>query len=211
MKRILIFTIFIILTSYLLYYFNVIPHKKYDNTYFKIENYISKTDKDLDGIDDQTDILNSVREYIKTKPKYKSKYYSTGYSSDNYGTCTDVVAFGLLGAGYDLRELVNIDIKNNKEKYDIDIIDKNIDFRRVNNLKIYFDNNAISLTTDIYDTTNWQGGDIVVFKKHIGIVSDKRNKKGITFVIHHYSPYQIYYEEDILEKRDDIVAHYRIS
>lgn len=211
MKRILIFTIFIILTSYLLYYFNVIPHKKYDNTYFKIENYISKTDKDLDGIDDQTDILNSVREYIKTKPKYKSKYYSTGYPSDNYGTCTDVVAFGLLDAGYDLRELVNIDIKNNKEKYDIDIIDKNIDFRRVNNLKIYFDNNAISLTTDIYDTTNWQGGDIVVFKKHIGIVSDKRNKKGITFVIHHYSPYQIYYEEDILEKRDDIVAHYRIS
>lgn len=211
MKRILIFTIFIILTSYLLYYFNVIPHKKYDNTYFKIENYISKTDKDLDGIDDQTDILNSVREYIKTKPKYKSKYYSTGYPSDNYGTCTDVVAFGLLDAGYDLRELVNIDIKNNKEKYDIDIIDKNIDFRRVNNLKIYFDNNAISLTTDIYDTTNWQGGDIVVFKKHIGIVSDKRNKKGITFVIHHYSPYQVYYEEDILEKRDDIVAHYRIS
>ena len=211
MKRILIFIIFIILISYLLYYFNVIPHKKYDNTYFKIENYISKTDKDLDGIDDQTDILNSAREYIKTKPKYKSKYYSTGYPSDNYGTCTDVVAFGLLGAGYDLRELVNIDIKNNKEKYDIDIIDKNIDFRRVNNLKIYFDNNAISLTTDIYDTTNWQGGDIVVFKKHIGIVSDKRNKKGITFVIHHYSPYQIYYEEDILEKRDDIVAHYRIS
>ena len=211
MKRILIFTIFIILISYLLYYFNVIPHKKYDNTYFKIENYISKTDKDLDGIDDQTDILNSVREYIKTKPKYKSKYYSTGYPSDNYGTCTDVVAFGLLGAGYDLRELVNIDIKNNKEKYDIDIIDKNIDFRRVNNLKIYFDNNAISLTTDIYDTTNWQGGDIVVFKKHIGIVSDNRNKKGITFVIHHYSPYQVYYEEDILEKRDDIVAHYRIS
>ena len=211
MKRILIFTIFIILISYLLYYFNVIPHKKYDNTYFKIENYISKTDKDLDGIDDQTDILNSVREYIKTKPKYKSKYYSPGYPSDNYGTCTDVVAFGLLGAGYDLRELVNIDIKNNKEKYDIDIIDKNIDFRRVNNLKIYFDNNAISLTTDIYDTTNWQGGDIVVFKKHIGIVSDKRNKKSITFVIHHYSPYQVYYEEDILEKRDDIVAHYRIS
>ena len=203
--------IFIIGTSYLLYYFNVIPHKKYDNAYFKIENYISKTDKDLDGIDDQTDILNSVREYIKTKPKYKSKYYSTGYPSDNYGTCTDVVAFGLLDAGYDLRELVNIDIKNNKEKYDIDVIDKNIDFRRVNNLKIYFDNNAISLTTDIYDTTNWQGGDIVVFKKHIGIVSDKRNKKGITFVIHHYSPYQIYYEEDILEKRDDIVAHYRIS
>ena len=55
------------------------------------------------------------------------------------------------------------------------------------------------------------GGDIVVFKKHIGIISDKRNRKGICFVIHHANPYQIYYEEDILEHRDDIIGHYRIS
>ena len=46
-------------------------------------------------------------------------------------------------------ELVNEDIKNNKELYDMDAVDKNIDFRRVKNLKVYFDNNAISLTTDI--------------------------------------------------------------
>ena len=64
-----------------------------------------------------------------------------------------------------------------KELYNIDIIDKNIDFRRVKNLQVYFKNNAISLTTDINDITAWQGGDIVIFKKHIGIVSDKRNKK----------------------------------
>ena len=50
---------------------------------------------DNDGIDDQTDILNNVREYIKTKPKYKSKYYGTGYPDDEYGVCTDVVANGL--------------------------------------------------------------------------------------------------------------------
>ena len=88
---------------------------------------------------------------------------------------------------------------------------KNIDFRRVKNLKVYFDNNAISLTTDINEIEEWQGGDIVVFKKHIGIISDKRNRKGICFVIHHANPYQIYYEEDILEHRDDIIGHYRIS
>ncbi|MDE5586854.1 MAG: DUF1287 domain-containing protein, partial [Bacilli bacterium] len=41
--------------------------------------------------------------------------------------------------------------------------------------------------------------------------TDKRNKKGINFVIHHRSPYQIYYEEDILEGRKDIVGHYRMS
>ena len=52
-----------------------------------------------------------MREYISTKPKYKSKYYDGGYSVDEYGVCTDVVANGLLGAGYDLRELVNNDIE----------------------------------------------------------------------------------------------------
>ena len=107
--------------------------------------------------------------------------------------------------------LVNEDITANKDLYDINVIDKKIDFRRVQNLKIYLDNNAISLTTDINEIEEWQGGDIVVFKKHIGIMSDKRNRKGICFVIHHANPYQIYYEEDILEHRDDIIGHYRIS
>ena len=188
-----------------------LPHKKYTNQDFDIKTYKSAIDKDNDGIDDQTDILQNTRKYIAKKPKYKSKYYETGYPNDNYGVCTDVVAFALLEAGYDLKELVNEDIKKNKELYNIDIIDKNIDFRRVKNLQVYFKNNAISLTTDINDITAWQGGDIVIFKKHIGIVSDKRNKKGISFIIHHANPFQLYYEEDVLEKYTDIVGHYRIS
>lgn len=215
-KKVFIILGFILLTLtisviYILYIFNYIPHQKYTNADFNIKTYISGIDKDEDGIDDQTDILNSVREYIATNPKYKSKYYGTGYPNDEYGVCTDVVAFGLLNAGYDLINLVNDDIKSNSDNYEINIIDKNIDFRRVNNLKVYFDNNAISLTTDITEIEQWQGGDIVVFKKHIGIVSDKRNKKGIPFIIHHANSYQKHYEEDILEMRNDIVGHYRIS
>ena len=185
--------------------------KKYTNEDFNIKTYISKTDKDNDGIDDQTDIINNVRDYIKTNPKYKSKYYATGYPNDEYGVCTDVVAFGLKGAGYDLMNLVNEHIKTNRNLYDIDVIDKNIDFRRVQNLKVYLDNNAIALTNDINKIKEWQGGDIVVFKNHIGIVSDKRNKKGVPFIIHHANPYQRYYEEDILEYRNNIIGHYRIS
>ncbi len=203
--------VLIIVVLYALYRFNYIPHKKYTNDDFNIKTYISKTDKDNDGIDDQTDILNNVRDYIKTNPKYKSKYYATGYPNDEYGVCTDVVAFGLKGAGYDLMNLVNEHIKSNRNLYDIDVIDKNIDFRRVQNLKVYLDNNAIVLTNDINKIKEWQGGDIVVFKNHIGIVSDKRNKKGISFIIHHANPYQRYYEEDILEYRNDIIGHYRIS
>lgn len=203
--------VLIIVVLYALYRFNYIPHKKYTNEDFNIKTYISKTDKDNDGIDDQTDILNNVRNYIKTNPKYKSKYYATGYPNDEYGVCTDVVAFALQGAGYDLMNLVNEHIKSNRNLYDIDVIDKNIDFRRVQNLKVYLDNNAIVLTKDINKIKEWQGGDIVVFKNHIGIVSDKRNKKGISFIIHHANPYQRYYEEDILEYRNDIIGHYRIS
>ena len=203
--------VLIIVVLYALYRFNYIPHKKYTNEDFNIKTYISKTDKDNDGIDDQTDILNNVRNYLKTNPKYKSKYYATGYPNDEYGVCTDVVAFGLKGAGYDLMNLVNEHIKTNRNLYDIDVIDKNIDFRRVQNLKVYLDNNAIALTNDINKIKEWQGGDIVVFKNHIGIVSDKRNKKGISFIIHHANPYQRYYEEDILEYRNDIIGHYRIS
>ena len=215
-KRIFIIVIFIIISVILvalLYFFNTIPHKQYSNSDFNIETYISSVDKDNDGIDDQTDILNNVRTYIAKKPKYKSKYYETGYPDDEYGVCTDVVANGLKDAGYGLKELVNEDIINNKEKYNIEVIDKNIDFRRVRNLAVYLKNNSISLTKDLSQIEEWQGGDIIVFKDHIGIISDKRNKKGIPFLIHHANPIQVNYEEDVLELygQDYIIGHYRIS
>ena len=50
---------------------------------------------------------------------------------------------GLKGAGYDLKgTYVNEDIINNKEKYNIEVIDKNIDLG-VRNLDIYLKNNSI--------------------------------------------------------------------
>lgn len=208
---ILIVIIISFIVTYILYLFNYIPHKKYSNEYFDIQPYISEVDKDGDGIDDQTDILENVKKYISTNPKYKSQYYSTGYPNDGYGVCTDVVAFGVKDAGYDLMTLVNEDIKNNPNDYNIETVDINIDFRRVRNLKVYFDNNAISLTTDITQIEEWQGGDIIIFENHIGIISDSRNKNGIPLVIHHANPYQANYEEDFLELSNDIVGHYRIS
>lgn len=208
---ILAICLIIIFLILIFYKISIIPHKEYMNNDFEIVPYISSIDKDNDGIDDQTDILNNAKDYIKTNPKYKSKYYSTGYPDDNYGVCTDVVAISLLNAGYHLRELVNQDIINNREKYNIKTIDKNIDFRRVKNLNIYFKNNSISLTTDLSKIEEWQGGDIIVFQDHIGVISDKRNKKGIPFLIHHISEFQVKYEEDVLENYDNIIGHYRIS
>ena len=173
--------------------------------------YKSNIDEDGDGIDDQTDILQSAIRYIKTKPEYQSKYYDGGYPDDGYGVCTDLVAAALKGAGYDLRELVDQDIRKHPENYDVAAPDSNIDYRRVKNLRVWFKNNAISCSLDLKDVDEWQGGDIVIFENHIGIVSDRRNERGVPYVIHHSGPEQRCYEEDILEKRDDLTGHYRMS
>lgn len=208
---VLAFVLLLLAVGIILLKSGLIPREKFENGDFNIADYKSAVDMDGDGIDDQTDILNSVKEYIEKKPKYKSRYYAGGYPDDGYGVCTDVVAQGLLGAGYDLMRLVDDDVRANPGAYSIEKPDKNIDFRRVRNLKVYFDNTAVSLTTDVKEIEKWQGGDIVVFKGHIGVVSEHRNKNGVPFVYHHANPFQIYFEEDILESRDDILGHYRVS
>ena len=98
------------------------------NADFQIPDFHSQTDKDEDGLDDQTDLLQGARTYIATQPRYKSKYYETGYPDDGYGVCTDVIANAMLSAGYDLKELVAEDIAAHPEEYDIEEPDPNIDF-----------------------------------------------------------------------------------
>lgn len=203
-KKIIITILIIILIIPLLYY--LVPKKTYTNKDFNIPDIKSTIDYDNDGIDDYTDIHDGAVSYIKTKPKYKSKYYNTGYPNDNYGVCTDVVAFAFKNAGYDLQTLVDNDINNHKERYNIDKPDKNIDFRRVKNLKIFFDNNSTILTNDINNYSEFQKGDIVIFPKHIAIISEKRNKKGIPYIIHNNGNHR--YIEDALS-RYKIIGHYR--
>ncbi len=98
---------------------------------FRLPIFTARRTKTEDGLDDQTDLLEGARTYIATQPRYKSKYYETGYPDDGYGVCTDVIANAMLSAGYDLKELVAEDIAAHPEEYDIDEPDPNIDFRRV--------------------------------------------------------------------------------
>ena len=158
----------------------------------------------------ESPVLEAALRYVETRPKYKSAYYSSGYPDDGYGTCVDVIGIALRDCGYDLQQKVDDDIHAHPERYDIEVPDRNIDFRRVRNLQVYFSGNAISLNTDIQDIDAWQPGDIVVFHEHIGMISDRRNARGIPYVIHHDNPLQRRYEEDILEKRTDIIGHYRV-
>ncbi|KNY29598.1 DUF1287 domain-containing protein [Pseudobacteroides cellulosolvens] len=155
-------------------------------------------DKDDDGINDLADIVEGAKKDAENKPVYRSEYYSGGYPPDSEGVCTDVIWRAFRNAGYELKDMVDKDIKSNKKQYPAveGKPDPNIDFRRVRNLKVFFSKYAKKLTTeikpnDIQSLQEWQGGDIVTFSspEHIAIVSDKRNSHGIPYLIHNAGPY----------------------
>jgi len=116
-----------------------------------IPKITSRTDYNNNGIPDSEDILIGARKDVKNKPKYISKYYEGGYPPDNEGVCTDVVWRALKEAGYNLKDMIDKDIKNNVELYPRvgGKPDPNIDFRRVDNLKVFFDRKYKKLTTDL--------------------------------------------------------------
>lgn len=170
----------------------------------QVEVIKSDIDYDKDGIDDYTDILNGAKEFVSKKPKYKSEYFEGGYpTGDNY-VCTDVIWYALKNAGYDLKSLIDEDIKENKDDYGSDIGDANIDFRRVRNIKVYLDKYMESL--DLEDINTYNAGDIVVYDKHIAIVSDTKNKDGENYIIHHDGIHK-YIDNGLFRKK--VVGHYR--
>lgn len=190
-------------------YWNILPTKHYSSKDFSIIEYMSSTDMDSDNIDDAHDLLLGAKEYIQQGLKYKSGYYSGGYPTDEYSVCTDVIWYAFQSAGYDLKQMIDQDIIENTQSYPLSQPDPNIDFRRVKNLKVFFDRYAQSLTLDIYQIDQWMPGDIIVFSpSHIGIISDKRNRQGIPYLIHHCG--QPILEEDCILKRNmKIIGHYR--
>jgi uncharacterized protein YijF (DUF1287 family) len=155
------------------------------------------SDKDKDGIKDQEDIVLGARKEAHKKVKYKSGYYVGGYPPENEGVCTDLVWRAFKDAGYNLKDMVDEDIKNNPGDYKgiQGKGDPNIDFRRVPNLYVYFKKYAVSITTelkpnDMENLREWQPGDIITFahSEHIAVVSDKRRADGIPYIIHNAPP-----------------------
>ena len=162
-------------------------------------------------MDDYTDILLGARQDAENRPRYDGSYQQEGYPPDDIGVCTDVVWRAFKNAGYSLRYMVDRDIMLHPDDYSrVDKRDDKIDFRRVVNLRVFFDRYALTLTTDTTAIDQWQGGDIVIFKdnKHIGIVSDKRTKEGIVYIIHNGG--QPVREENYL-KRGEVLRHYRFD
>ncbi len=188
--------------------FNLFFSRQYSCSDFDIEVITSNVDNDGDGIDDYTDFLLGAKKDAENKPRYDGRYYAEGFPPEDVGVCTDVIWRAFREAGYNLREMVDQDIIRDPDSYPVTQRDKNIDFRRVRNLRVFFDKYAEVLTTDLKELDQWQAGDIVVFNNgdHIGIVSDIRNSKGYPFIIHNGG--QPVREEDYLKRKPVITAHY---
>ena len=193
----------IILLAIISFYHTGLFGKIFNKSYVSL---ITKSDIDYDNddIDDYSDILEGAKKFINKKPRYKSAYYDGGYPTDDNYVCTDIIWFALKNAGYDFKKLIDEDISNNKKEYDEDVGDKNIDFRRVRNINVFLERNTMSLSVSSIDTFN--PGDIVVYKDHIAIVSDRKNSKGINYILHHDGYHD--YEDDGLFRKD-IIGHYR--
>ncbi len=208
---IVLIIIFTVVVMYSISHFNFVSKEYYTASDFHIKTIYSSKDYDNDALDDYSDFVLGARQDAENHPKYVSSYYEGGYPRDNEGVFTDVIWRAFKNAGYSLRDMVNQDILLYPEDYkDVGKPDINIDFRRVHNLKVFFNKYSISLTLDPSKIEEWQPGDIVIFRnnKHIGIISDRRNKKGIPYVIHNSG--QTKREEDYLLK-DEITGHYRFD
>ena len=161
-----------------------------------IPRSVSQRDTNQNGVNDTDDLIAGGRAEAERAPVYRSAYYSGGFPPDNEGVCTDLVWRAFKDTGYDLRALLDEDIKNNRSAYPgVVSRDSNIDFRRVPNLIVFFKRHGLTLGTEIIpnDTENlalWQPGDLVTFTNpnHIAILSDKRNAEGIPLLLHNDGP-----------------------
>jgi uncharacterized protein YijF (DUF1287 family) len=193
----------------------------------------AKTDFDKDGISDQKDILRGAKAQLKNPAKNifkdgnnETNYFNGGDPPAEIAICTDIIARAFREAGFDLSQLVNDDIAGNFGSYPLRINwgqtrpDKNIDYRRIQNMEIFFKRNSQSIVavfdfSDIKNLEQWLPGDIVFFDMdrdgytdNAGIVSDFTTRKGIPKIIYNYIDPGYTVERDILSA-SSVKGHYR--
>ena len=179
---------------------------------------ISSQDQNGNKVPDALDLVNGARREVKLGTQYDATYYEGGYPPEGRGACTDVIWRAFKEAGYDLKSMLDEDIKLHPEAYGNTgkNPDPNIDFRRVKNLQIFFDRYAKELTAeviqrDIENLKQWQPGDIVIFSspyEPIGIISDQRLNSGVPLVIHNGGP-QASENNALQHWPSPIIKHYR--
>ncbi|MDD3365568.1 MAG: DUF1287 domain-containing protein [Syntrophomonas sp.] len=170
----------------------------YQGSQYEYPQLFSAQDQNQNGIPDSMDIVNGARQEVEKGTVYDGSYFQGGYPPEGRGACTDVIWRAFKNAGYDLKKMMDEDIRCNSPAYGATgrKPDPSIDFRRVSNLQIFFKSHGQELTTeivpgDVTNLTNWQPGDIVVFGlplEHIGIISNQRGQDGVPLMIHNCGP-----------------------
>ncbi len=135
---------------------------------------------------------NQIGKTIHYDPAYVGLAYPGGDVPIDRGVCTDVVIRALRDAlDMDLQKLVHEDMNRAFSQYPknwgLKRTDRNIDHRRVPNLRTYFKRSGYSLDVS-KKAEDYLPGDIVTCtvggRPHIMVVSDKKTSRGIPLVIH---------------------------
>jgi len=150
-------------------------------------------------------------------PAYVRLDYPGGDVPIERGVCTDVVVRALRDAlGMDLQKLVHEDMTAAFSKYPkiwgLRKPDRNIDHRRVPNLRRYFRRKGCSIAVT-KDKRDYVPGDVVTCTAprnlaHIMIVSDRRSREGVPLVIHNIGRGA---REDARLFEFPLTGHYRIG
>lgn len=168
-----------------------------------------------------TDVVTAARRQIGKTIRYDPGYRAIDYPNGDIpiegGVCTDVVIRALRDAyNYDLQKHVHEDMKRHFLEYPkiwgLKGPDKNIDHRRVPNLRTFFKRNGWSLPLSDRPPS-FNPGDLVTCTvppnlPHIMIVSDRRSEENVPLVIHNIGNGTR--EEDLLFTFE-LTGHYRIE
>jgi len=170
--------------------------------------------------DREEGFVRAALERTKQQIRYDGGYYSIQYPlgdvPDHIGVCTDVVIRSYRAIGIDLQRLVHEDMSANFSAYPSKRIwgltspDRNIDHRRVPNLRTFFSRHGQSLEIS-NNKDNYRAGDIVSWmtrgnRPHIGIVTNKTASNGNPLIVHNIGAGPML--EDMLFDFD-ISGHYR--
>lgn len=179
-------------------------------------------DKDNDWIDDFNDILAWAKDQVWIVTMYDSWYYDGWFPPKDRWACSDIVWRSLKNAWYDFKSMLDEDIKKyNKDYPEIPPKNSKINFRRVQNIDVFLNKYYKKFTNELkpYDRENlleWQWWDIVIFDKipwigrHIAILSDKRRKDWIPFVLDNHGAWVL--ENDLLTRwPSKVIWHYRFE
>lgn len=164
-------------------------------------------------------LVDSAKTLTKDMVTYDPAYFSIDYPNGDIpsdkGVCTDVIIRAYRKVGIDLQLEVHEDMKDHFHSYPniwgLKSTDRNIDHRRVPNLKTYFERYGKTKPISFHPS-DYIPGDIVVWDlgggtTHIGIVIDQKSRdERRNLIVHNIGAGQV--KEDILFDYK-IIGHYR--